>query len=395
MDELLTEGGVYAVLLEAAELAAAYGDVFLRVSWNTGISDYPIADALPGDVAVPEWQAGILRAVTFWKIVHEEHGRVWRYLERHEPGRVLHGLYEGTGERLGQARPLADNPETEPFAALVDAEGAIPTGYAGLTAQHIPNVRPNRLLRGSPLGRSDFSPAAMRLMDSLDETYSAWMRDIRVGKARLVVPRGYLQNLGRGQGAAFDPDQEVYEALDVLNEDGGRMDISAHQFAIRVAEHSGTAQDLTAQIVRGCGYSTQTFGEAGDVAATATEVVARERRSYTTRGRKITYARPGLGRFAEALLAVDAAVYKTRVTAQRPAIEWPDGVAVDPKSLAETLDLINRAEAASTEVRVRMLHPDWDEPQIMAEVEAIRADAGGMTDPIERMTDAIRTAEPT
>lgn len=389
LDQLLTDGGVYATLLEAAELAAAYGDVYLRVRWDPALADHPLPDALPGDVAVPTFVSGVLRAVTFWRIVHEEDGQVWRHLERHEPGVILHGLYQGTDDRLGRMVPLQDRPETEAFAAQVDAEGGIATGTEVLTAQHIPNVRPNRLLRGSPLGRSDFSPAVQRMMDSLDETYSSWMRDIRVGKARLIVPREYLDNLGRGQGSAFDIDREVYEGLAIPTKQEGGLELEAKQFDIRVAEHAGTAADLVAQIVRGCGYSMQTFGEAGDVAATATEVVARERRSYTTRARKITYFRPGLAKFVEALLAVDEAVFDSDVTPARPAIEWPDGVAVDPKGLAETLDLLNRAEAASTEVRVKMLHPDWDDTQVQAEVEAIRA-ASGMLDPIEAAVDAMR-----
>jgi hypothetical protein len=391
LDELMIEAGVYATLLEGAELAAAYGDVYLRVTWDPSLADHPLPDALPGDVAVPEFQSGILRAVTFWRVVHEEHGQVWRHLERHEPGRILHGLYKGTEDRLGRPMPLQEMPDTEPFAAQVNADGAILTETKVLTAQHIPNMRPNRLLRGSPLGRSDFSPGVMRMMDALDETYSSWMRDIRLAKARLIVPDSYLDTQGRGQGATFDLDREVYEAVRNMGDDAGRLDISAHQFAIRVAEHSGTAQDLTARIVRGAGYSMQTFGETGDVAATATEVVARERRSYTTRSRKITYFRPGLGRFIEAYLAIDAAFFRSGVTPQRPTIDWPDGVAVDPKALAETLEVLNRAEAASTEVRVRMLHPDWDDPEIAAEVQRIMDEKslGEVQDP-----DAFRGLRP-
>jgi hypothetical protein len=393
LEHLLTEGGVYATLLEGAELAAAYGDVYLRVTWDEKLADHPLVDALPGDVAVPEWQAGILRAVTFWKVVAEDRGEVWRHLERHEPGRILHGLYKGTEDRLGRPMPLEDDPATAPFAEQVDEDGGIPTGTTVLTAQHIPNVRPNRLLRGSPLGRSDFSPGVMGLMDGLDETYSSWMRDIRLAKARLIVPREYMDVHGRGRGASFDLDRELYEAVQTMGSEEGRLDIHAQQFAIRVAEHRDTSADLTARIVRGAGYSMQTFGETGDVAATATEVVARERRSYTTRARKITYFRPGLGRFVEALLAVDAKVFRSGAVAQRPVIEWPDGVAVDPKGMAETLDLLNRAEAASTEVRVRMLHPDWDDPQVAEEVERIRAD-GGMLDPIEAAANALRNGDP-
>jgi hypothetical protein len=36
------------------------------------------------------------------------------------------------------------------------------------------------------------------------------MRDIRLGKARLIVPHRYLDNIGRGKGAVFEPEREVY-----------------------------------------------------------------------------------------------------------------------------------------------------------------------------------------
>lgn len=392
MDTLLSDGGLYATLLEAAELASAYGDAYLRVTWNTTLADHPLVDALPGDVAVPEFQSGILRAVTFWKIVHEDRGEVWRHLERHEPGRVLHGLYKGDGDKLGRPMPLQDNPETEEFATQADANGAILTGARGLTAEHIPNMKPHRLIRGSALGRSDYSPAVMRMMDSLDETYSSWMRDIRLAKARLIVPAEYLQNHGPGRGASFDPDRELYEAVQTMGDEGGRLDIVAQQFAIRVQEHSETATDLTARIVRGAGYSVQTFGEHGDVAATATEVIARERRSYTTRSRKIVYVDPPLGRFTRTLLEIDARVYKSGVQPDRPGLEWPDGVAIDPKAAAETIELLARAEAISIETKVKMLHPGWEDAEVMAEVEKIRKD-GGMADPEADLNAKIRAGD--
>jgi hypothetical protein len=39
----------------------------------------------------------------------------------------------------------------------------------------------------APLGRSDFSGLEISL-DTLDEAHASWMRDIRLGKARLIVP---------------------------------------------------------------------------------------------------------------------------------------------------------------------------------------------------------------
>jgi hypothetical protein len=66
-------------------------------------------------------------------------------------------------------------------------------------------------------------------------------------------------------------------------------------------------------------------------------------------------------------------------------------------ALATTLQLITAAEAASTEVKVAMLHPDWDEEQIAAEVALIKAEhtPPPITDPFTSnggLTDGSSTA---
>jgi A118 family predicted phage portal protein len=381
LDELI-DGGAHAALLEAAELCAALGGVYLRPVWDVDLADKPWLSSVHADAAIPEFRWGHLSAVTFWEELSREGGIYLRRLERHEPGRILHGLYEGTSDQLGRPVPLTEHASTQGLAPFVDEQGAVLTGYDGLTAVYVPNMRPNRLWRSirgaSHLGRSDLS-GVEPLLDALDETYSSWMRDIRLGKARIIAPSAYLQSAGPGQGAMFDADREVYSELNMLPRAGDGNMLTINQFAIRVTEHRDTAADLVEQIVRSAGYSSQTFGGKGDAAVTATEIAARERRSYLTRDRKIVYWNQGLPDAYAALLAVDRAVFRTGVTVQRPALEWGDAVSEDPQALATTANLLRQAEAASTETLVRMVHPDWDdETRIKAEAEAILAESGRM-----------------
>lgn len=382
----LIDDGVHANLLEAAEIAAGLGGVYLRVVWDRDLQDHPWLAAVHPDSAVPEWTWGKLAAVTFWRVLLDDGNTVVRHLERHEPGVVLHGVYEGTHDELGNPRPLTDYAETAGLAEAIDEGGdRIVTGIDRLTAVYVPNIRPNRCWRNLPaaasLGRADFA-GTEPLMDALDETWSSWMRDLRLAKARIIVPGVYLQANGPGQGATFDLDREVYEAVNVLPGQG-EMQISAQQFAIRVEEHDRTAQALTTNVVRGSGYSEQTFGLADAVAATATEVVARERRSMITRDKKTRYWRPALQEIVETLLMIDATVFSSGATPQRPEIEFGDSVSEDPKAVAETLALLEQARAVSIEYKVRMLHPDWPEPDVTAEVERIKDEtgAGPMPDP--------------
>lgn len=376
--DALIDDGALATLQTAAEVGAALGGVYLRPVYDKSIADRPWLDAVHADRAVPEFTWSRLSAVTFWRIVHEEDGQVWRHLERHEPGRILHGLYQGTAGKLGRLVPLEDHPSTAGLAAVVNDEAYVETGYDGLDVAHVPNQLSRRWRRSQSLkdlGRSDLDGVEI-LMDQLDETYSSWMRDIRLGKGRIIIPDAYLQSNGPGRGASWNPDREAYAAMNMLARPDAGGQLTVAQFAIRVQEHKDTAEDLVNQILRSAGYSNQTFGLGGDVAVTATEVVSKERRSMTTRGRKILRWRPALSHVIEALLAVDKEVFGGDVEPQRPNVEFEDSVQEDPLQLANTVDVLRRAQAASTDTLVRMAHPEWDDVMVKTEVERIHQEQG-------------------
>ncbi|MGY4901472.1 hypothetical protein [Streptomyces sp. 900116325] len=99
------------LLLTAGETAAALSGVFLRVTWDrAAAADRPLLTVVHPDQAVPEWTFGIMTAVTFWRALPGTGSAVWRHLERHERGKILHGLYEGTGDQLGRRVPLTEHP---------------------------------------------------------------------------------------------------------------------------------------------------------------------------------------------------------------------------------------------------------------------------------------------
>jgi glucose-6-phosphate isomerase len=51
------------------------------------------------------------------------------------------------------------------------------------------------------------------------------------------------------------------------------------------------------------------------------------------------------------------------------------------KFLAETVEIMKRAEASSLRVRVSVLHPDWDDSEIDAEIERIQNESS-IVDPL-------------
>ncbi|MEV4461478.1 hypothetical protein [Microbispora sp. NPDC049633] len=363
----LIDAGLHATLLDGSEVGGALGGSYLRICWDKAIADRPWIDAVHADAAVPDWTWGKLRAVTFWRVLEEDGQERLVHLERHEPGHILNGLYKGTRGDLGKQIQLTSHEATKGLQPVV------PTGIKKLTAGYLPCRRPTRRWRrfpaGANLGRSLFE-GVEHLFDSLDEVYTSWMRDIRLAKARLIVPSSYLQSNGPGQGASFEADREVYEALEALTS-GERMEITPQQFAIRVAEHEQSAMAIVQVILRTVGFSAQTFGMQGETAMTATEVAAKERRSLITRDRMITYQRPELEDIVETWLMLDNKL-GSGVEVERPNVVFGDGVSEDTRTLAETANLLAQAQSASIETRVHLLHPDWDETQVADEVERIK-----------------------
>lgn len=384
----LVGDSLHTVLAESAELGGALGGAYLKVVWDQMVQpDGPFITTADADSALPEFRYGRLWAVTFWSVCARDGGKVYRHLERHEldgngNGVILHGLYAGTDAGLGRPVPLTDAAVTAPLAPLVDEMGAIvqdPT--PGLSVFYVPNQRPQRTFRkdlvGRWMGRSVLD-GVEHLMDALDETYSSWMRDIRLGKARIMVAESLVQNIGAGRGSAFDLDQEVYSPVKALpSRESSGLPIEQVQFAIRVAEHQQTAQQLVDDILRTAGFSAQTFGEDGDgVAATATEITARQQRSFLTRDRQIRLARPVLEAMGNKLLWIDQAVFGNAAALgdDGVSVQFADGVQESTLALAQTVQALSVAQAASIQTKVAMVHPDWDDAQVQDEVARIQAE---------------------
>jgi A118 family predicted phage portal protein len=387
LDELCSET-LHAELSAAAEVGAALGGVYLRVVWDTKNSpDAPILTHVDADQAIPEFSWGKLTAVTFWQVVGRDGKHVYRHLERHEldasgNGIILHGLYDGEEDKLGHPIPLTENPVTAGLALMVDAFGSISSESEGLCVVYVPNQTPNRRWRTDPngrnLGRSDLD-GVEQLMDALDEVYTSWMRDVRLGKSRIMIAKSLLDNVGTGNGAAFNAEQEAYAAMNMLAGENPKLadQIQQVQFTIRVQEHKDTASQLVMDILQMCGYSAETFGiyEGGGNTKTATEIEAKQQRSLLTRDRKVRLWVPALGQVVTKLLAVDRDILHNSMIPDGLDIDvvFADAVQESQLSIAQTVQLLRAADAASDEVIVGMVHPDWDQDKIMAEVALITA----------------------
>ena len=398
--DLIAGAGFDQTMTSFAEVSAALGGGYLRITWDTELHDHVFLTKVDADGAIPEFRYGRLVAVTFWRVVGEDGQRVFRHLERHEQvngiGVIVHGLYEGTADKLGSPRALNDHPATVHLAAVVDAFGSVSTESPGLAVGYAPNIGPNRRWRlhpvGANLGRSDLD-GVEPLMDALDRIYSSLMRDIELGKGRALVANSALTDHGPGKGASFDADKAIFTGLNIApaSQADAKFPVEVIQFKIRVTEHLEAAAAVYGQIIRTAGYSAQTFGEkseaGGDV--TATEVTSKERRSYLTRDRKIRNLKPVLEQLLAKALLVDAAVFRTGVGETPVTVTFADAVQESVESLARTAQLLRGAEAAATKTLVAMVHPDWDDTAVAKEVKQILAERSVFPDPATFGTDPL------
>lgn len=380
LDTLLDEG-MHARLIEAAETVGALGGGWIRPVHDPDVADRPWFDTVPPDAALPEWRGGRPVAVNLWSVVattgsDSRQHLVWRHVERHEPGRIVHRLYQGTREKIGRPVPLQDVEATAPLAAQVDEDGGIETGWPGLSCVYVPRARPNVAWRADPLlapmGRSLFA-GCEPLFDALDETYSALMRDVRLAKGRVIVGDGLLEDHGRGRGASFDPEREVFYATSGMAKD---VPITLVQFDIRVEKLSAAADKLVDTILRRCGLNGTTLGESGEgdgPAMTAREVLTKERRSMLTREGGIRYWTPELGNLAGATLALSRRAFKrSELQPLAPiVVEFPDTVTEDPTTLAGTAEALFRGQSASARARVEVVNPGRDEAWLDKEAERV------------------------
>ncbi len=375
IDTILNTPETYSRLLVAAESASALSGVYGRIVWDKTVDEHTWIDWVDADRAVPEFTWGKLTAVTFWTELDSDDDRtVWRHLERYEKGVILHGLYQGTKDQLGTRHDLDHHDATAGLSDAVELPGV-----KELAARYVPNHRPAPQWRGTPalrdLGRSDLTADVIHLMDAIDKTWSSWMNDLDLGRGRLIVSEDLLTARGLGLGTHFDTDKTIFTPVGAASDKGELTHLmEANQFEIRVEEHQRTYIELLRRVISRVGFSPITFGLQDEVAATATEVDAKERDTNATRSARIRLW-SGLAELATIQLAVDAAIFgQSPAPTETVTVDWPSMHQESDRQRAETVQLWEQARAASVDAKVRMLHPEWDDQRVDDEVAAINGE---------------------
>lgn len=384
VEEFIRENGFYAKLAEAADMSSPLSGVFLKLDIDPAQVGVPILTVRTPLQSLPEFNRDRLVAVTFHRIVKEnDSGKVWRLFEdrRVINGQlhIQHRLYEGRDDKVGRVVDMSAIDET---ATLGLMDVAYPIDQLGVV--YIPNMRPNRLAPGSPLGQSDYTGGLIGMMDALDEAWSSWMRDIRLGASRILVDESFLDDTGK-----FPVFQELFVKL---NMEAARLGQAAYepmkdvQFAIRVDEHMKTTEALAIEIITRAGYSPQSFGfRLEGRAESGTALRTRERKSLMTRNKKGTYWAPALRSLLQQMQQLDiASGLQSGYQPEEVTVVLEDSVVPDPIEVSETVRNFDQAKAVSREIKVRMIHPDWSDEDVQAEVKRL-ADEGTISTPFDGM----------
>lgn len=380
LDNMLLESMFYSKILEAAETCAAIGGIFVKLAWDQEISEYPIPVVEQADKAIPEFKFGMLQAVTFWKNIKidKEGNRVYRLLERYEKGLISYMLYEGSADRLGYNVSLQTLEETNDLPDTIETVDE-------LLCVYVPNILPNRLNRNSCLGRSDYL-GNEPLMDSLDQTYSAWIKDIILAQGRILLPESWMKK--QDGKLKFNVDKSMYVQLDIDPVAVVGEKVTAQQFDIRAEQFEKTSLNLLERIITSAGYSPQTFGlQIEGRAESGTALSMRERKSFSTKNKKEQYWGSAIKRIVQLMMLVyNEELGGNLELNSNVNVEFSDAISNNLNELSTSVKMLADAIAVSTETKVRMLHDDWDEEQVLQEVEMIKEENGmGMDIPEDNL----------
>lgn len=394
LEKVLDRCNFHSVLMAGAEISAALGSTGLRIAIDkTNVPDRPLITRVDADAIIPRYSWGQLTGVLFWHVVKVDQNTIYRHIEAHERGRVYHALYKGDDNSIGDRIPLDSLGATQHLAALVDAENGITIdAQGGKTATSIPNMLPDPLDRGNNAGRSDYTPAVQGVFDDIDRVYTQMMESIDDAKSRLFIAESMLERSRPGAGVSFNQDQRIYTTVKLppSEKEPVGLPMEKVQFDMRVQEYLQALDALVTKAVEYAGYTADTDKDDRGAAMTATEYRGRNRRSVSTRGKKIGYWHAELEGILTTLLRVDVAEFGpvefvdgTPVVVQAfpVTVEFPQAMQPTMIELAETARAMKDAEAASKLTLVKTIHPDWDDSQAQEEVDRILAE-GSVVDPV-------------
>lgn len=374
-DFIVDENGLTAELVRGALMSSSEGDVWGRVIVRPDILDCPIIDFSSRRNVIPEFSGRFLTAATFVHEWTEGYTEVFRLFERHSAGAVDHVLYKGTSVSLG------DKINLNAYGRTQGMPERVLTGIPTPLVQFIPNSVDSDPTRGY----SDYRGLEQRFL-SLNAAETVGHNNVLLtGQKRAMIDSAYTQNGGVPKGDTF----LIRRADDAMAGDSKSKGIDVLEYTFEATELVAWVDHIVDISLTAAGIAPQLVGrsvDGGAISGTALKLkAAHSLLEASGKGRHFDRGLKKLLRYAAIIdsrrTTEGGFGRKWSAPDELVTIERADPMPRDDMEAAQILVLLTNAEAVSTEEKVRLVHPEWDEDQVQEEVQKLGAAGPGVTEP--------------
>lgn len=395
------------VLTECATNESWGGHSFIKFSFDTDLSNFPIIEAadIMSTEVVKERNETVAIIFKTWYEDKKKGNQQRKYrldeiytTDATGDAVIRYELYElTTGEE--KRVPLNSIPETQKIVETVNGDDEVVfTGLKGMLAFEKPNKLPSLEFPHSNYGASDFE-GATDSFDAVDEAYSTIINEIRDNRTfRYFASHNFRRD--KDTGEILTPDDGftknfVLTEGDIDQEQGVNKNRIVDQIPDKTEEHKAKYLTAVTVALNKAGLSPYSIGITGLESINQSAESQQERNKVTleTRKAKLELWTPYLSKVLSQLLAFNTYLLNTvgvkqddmplpdmDITLSTVMIDFGEYLQDTDKDLVDIWGLAKSQGISSTQNAVRELHKSWSEKQILDETNAILFENGMATD---------------
>ncbi len=396
------------VLTECATNESWGGHSFIKFSFDTELSNFPIVEAadIMATEVVKERNETVAIIFKTWYEDKDKKGDTEHKYRLDEiyttdaagDAVIRYELYElstGKDKRV----PLNSIPETQKIVEAVNADDEIVfTTLKGMLAFEKPNKLPSLEFPHSNYGASDFE-GATDSFDAVDEAYSTIINEIRDNRTfRYYSSNNFRRD--KDTGEILTPDDGftknyVLTEGDIDQEQGTNKNRVVDQIPDKTEEHKAKYLTAVTVALNKAGLSPYSIGITGLESINQSAESQQERNKVTleTRKAKLELWTPYLAKVLSQLLAFntyllnkvgvkqdDMPLPDMDITLSTVTLDFGEYLQDTDKDLVDIWGLAKSQGISSTQNAVRELHKTWSEKQILDEVNVILFENGMASD---------------
>lgn len=377
LEHISEENMLPSELHRAAMIASSEGEVWGKVATVPDLLDFPVIEFVSRRRVIPHFYGRFVVGATFITEWEEGTNEILRLLETYLKGRIESRLFRGTRTQLGQRISLDSYEKTR------GRQESVVTGVDAPLVAYIPNSVDDNPTRGF----SDYKGLEDRFY-ALNEAPTIGQHNQRLaGRKRAIVDAGYVDSRGRlpeGDDLFIRTSREVGD----LAEKPAPVQVIDYDYeadqTIKWIDHLiDSTLSLGGIAPQSIGRNVEGYAQSG------TAVKLRMNHSLMEAAGKGRHFDRGIQTLLVAAMQLDSRIFGRTWTNpnEKPSVERGDGLPRDETEIARQLVDMVSAEAISLEERVRFLHPQWTDKQVLQEVNRIRAEEPRVEEPFRTDDD--------